>query len=156
LGNPVASTGPGEDRQLALALEADLSIAGRLDRHATERTGRRLARFAGRLARDTPAERALLASLGLRQLLLAEDAPAAAALARRAFAGGLIEEQGADGTSVYDLAYVLLVADELALAEQAMTVAIDEARRRGSLLGFARASCFRAQGRWRAGALADA
>jgi DNA-binding CsgD family transcriptional regulator/tetratricopeptide (TPR) repeat protein len=157
LGEGAGGQSPaGADRELALSLEADLSIAGRLDRRSTERTARRLERFEGRLAGDTPAERALLASLGMRRLMLAEDAPAAAALARRAFEGGLISEQGPDATPVYDLAYVLLVADELELAERAMTAAIDEARRRGSLLGFARASCFRAQGRWRAGALADA
>ncbi|HEY7077516.1 MAG TPA: LuxR C-terminal-related transcriptional regulator, partial [Solirubrobacteraceae bacterium] len=104
----------------------------------------------------SPAERVVVASLAMHHVLLADDAATAAGLAARALAGGLVAEQGGDAISVYDAIYALLTADELDAAAAAADAALADARARGSRLGVARASAFRAQAHLRRGALADA
>ena len=66
-------------------------------------------------------------------------------------AGRLVAEQTADAPSVYFAACALSVADGLAPALDHLDIALAEAASRGSVRGFATASCFRAFARCRAG-----
>ena len=66
-------------------------------------------------------------------------------LAGRALArGALLADETADGLTYYLAAAALAFAEDLQAAELALTAAVEEARVRGSVLGFATASHVRA------------
>jgi DNA-binding CsgD family transcriptional regulator len=78
-------------------------------------------------------------------------------LARRAYDGGeLLADETADSLSLYFVTGVLYMADELEEDIRVCTAAIDDARRRGSVNGFAQATYARAAACHDAGALSDA
>ena len=65
-------------------------------------------------------------------------------LAERALArGALLEDETADGPVYYLPAFALSIAEDLQTAEAALTAAVEDARTRGSVLGFANASHMR-------------
>jgi DNA-binding CsgD family transcriptional regulator len=105
----------------------------------------------------TAADRAWLAQTALMHTLSAQPSARAVHLARRAWHDGrLLAEEGADSTTLYAITFVLLLADELALDDRVLTEAIDDARRRGSVMGFATASFCRWGPRFFAGRLHEA
>lgn len=127
------------DEPLAAQLWAAHQVAARVARRPVELSPPEHLRAAGR---DTPAGR----------LLLAQDAVAAAmrgepreqvretvisALGR----GELLDEESADGLHFYLATTALTLIEDLQGAEFALTAAIEDARSRGSALGFATA-CF--------------
>jgi DNA-binding CsgD family transcriptional regulator len=78
-------------------------------------------------------------------------------LATRALGGGaLLEDETSDGIGFYLAVFALVVAEDLQTAELAATTAVDDAQRRGSVLGFATACHFRSLAVLRRGRIADA
>jgi DNA-binding CsgD family transcriptional regulator len=146
----------GADRELALQLEADIATAGRLHAASYPRTANRLRRYAGKVGGHTRAERALLASLAMQQLLSGAPAAEAAELAANALDHGLLAEQTADSATLYDALYVLIVTCRLDFADRVCEEALADARARGSQFGFALATCFRSDLDYRRGRVADA
>ena len=141
------------DRELALRLEAELAAHARMNGTGA---GARLERHAAVLG-DTPAERVVLANLS--QHLASSGRPAAEAVdvATRALKGDLLlAEEGSHSPSVYFPIFVLVCADHFAEAERVLGLAVDDAGRCGSVLGFAIASAVRAQSLLRRGAIREA
>ncbi len=139
----------GRDRERALRLEGELGAIGQLTVAATTRVGARLRRVAPGLAGETAGERLVLASYA--HLRSNELAPAGqlASLAERALRdGALLREQTSDSPVFYMLMYVLYRAGREDLAEHWLTVALEEAQARGSLLGSAIALAVRSHMRW--------
>jgi DNA-binding CsgD family transcriptional regulator len=94
---------------------------------------------------DGPAARPLAAAVALTQTLSGGRADDVRALAEHAWAdGALLAERGPDSPSVYLLAAAFAALDELELALSVLDDALAEARRRGSAIGVATASYFRA------------
>ncbi len=104
-----------------------------------------------------PAERLRLISLALREVRRVGSAQRAVALCRRALDGGaLVAHEGADTTSLYQMAYHLTFADAYDDAYATMTAALAEAQARGSTWGMCAASATRAWVAYRAGDLLGA
>ncbi|HYY05544.1 MAG TPA: AAA family ATPase [Candidatus Limnocylindria bacterium] len=106
----------------------------------------------------TPTERSVLAQVALQRTVTGEmDAREALALALRAYDGGaLLRDETADSVSLYLVTGVLLMADEPEEDIAICTAAIEDARRRGSPIGFAQATYCRAAPRHETAALSDA
>jgi DNA-binding CsgD family transcriptional regulator len=119
-----------------MELEATAATAGRLHSSTCARSARRLARFAGRVTGDTPAERLLLANLAWGCLLEGGSAAEAGEMTERALLGGLFEEQTSTSPIFYDALYVLIIAEKFALAERYCEAGLVDARERGSAIGF--------------------
>ncbi|HZE06391.1 MAG TPA: AAA family ATPase, partial [Solirubrobacteraceae bacterium] len=146
----------GQERELALQLEADMASAGRLHPATYPRTRRRISRYAGRIRGGTPAERALLANLAMEHMLWGACAAEAAELAARSLTGGLLAEQTSGSPAFYDAPYVLIVTGRLDLAAHVCEEALADARARGSQFGFGLVSCFRSDLEYRRGEIAEA
>lgn len=147
---------PAAERELALELEAEAATAGRLDPSTYPRTVERLRRFAGKVAGETPGERALLANLAFQQLLEGGSARDAGTLARRALEGGLLDEQTSASATFYDALWGAIVADEYELAERYCDAGLADARRRGSLRDVTYTLFFRSHLGYRLGRVAEA
>ncbi len=146
----------GLDRELALGLEAELLTAARLDHETTPVRLARSARADRALAGATRGERMLLAPLCFEVLLGGGTAAESSALALRALDRGLLRDVGADSGLWIDVVYALIVSDELDVAQRALAAAFADVRTRGSVIGYARNSCFRALLALRQGRVADA
>jgi DNA-binding CsgD family transcriptional regulator len=146
---------PPDDRELALELEADAASAGRLGRSTYARTVERLRRFDGHLGGETAAERLLLANLAAQQLIDGTAAEAAA-LARRAFEGGLVTDPTSASITVTDALFAAVIADDFELAGQFCDAALAVARGRGSLNDVGLNLMFRSHLAYRQGRIADA
>jgi DNA-binding CsgD family transcriptional regulator len=142
------------DTEFALRLEGHVATAARLHSETAHLAVERL-RDAKELEGDTPGERALLATLAFDRMLAARPLDEAAPLAQRGLAKGLLDDPFSD-LVFWDAPWVLVCADRLDEAQRALAMALESARRGGSLLRFARASAFRAQAALRAGAVAEA
>jgi DNA-binding CsgD family transcriptional regulator len=106
---------------------------------------------------DTPASRALLALSAMEAALRADPRDRVHDLAARALGrGALLQDETADGIAYYLASLGLLLAEDLQGAEIALTAAVEDARSRGSVLGFATASFVRSAAILRRGRLADA
>ena len=106
---------------------------------------------------ETRAGRARLAYAAAERATRGEPAAAVRELAVRALANGaLLDEETADGFFYYMAVWALTLAEDIQTAELAITAAIEDARRRGSVLGFATASHFRAIAVLRRGRVDDA
>jgi DNA-binding CsgD family transcriptional regulator len=93
----------------------------------------------------TPAERVLLAVHAMDAAIRGIPCTEVRDLAERALGrGALLDDETADGLTYYAAAGALLLTGNLQTAEAALTAAIAEAETRGSVLGFATASRFRA------------
>jgi DNA-binding CsgD family transcriptional regulator len=152
------------ERGLAEIDDADDSVAGRL--HASRATlgrlidpaavppGRAVAPPAGS---DTPADRALLALCAMEAGVRGDPRDEVHALAARSLGrGALLEDETADGIAYYMASLALVLAEDLQGAEIALTAAVEDARSRGSVLGFATASFVRSTAILRRGRLGDA
>ena len=94
---------------------------------------------------DTPGDRALLALHAMEGAIRGAPCEEVRDLAGRALArGALLADETADGLTYYLAAAALAFAEDLQAAELALTAAVEEARGRGSVLGFATASHVRA------------
>ena len=108
-------------------------------------------------AADTPATRALLAHAALEAALRGAPREEVLDLAARALArGALLDDETADGITYYMASGALVLGEDLSTAEAALTAAVEEARSRGSVLGFATASHFRSLAIMRRGRITDA
>ena len=117
----------------------------------------RIARLHALELEDTAIGRQRMALLIDAEICGDGDWVGAVALAERAFADGrLLDELGPESPLYYLAANALAGAGSLQLATRWCHSAIAEARRRGSLVGFALASCIRAAVQLARGALADA
>jgi len=147
----------GEDRELRLQLLTShslVNLASGLPRteleapppHAGEQE-----------ARDTPAGRLALARLALEHSLRGGPSGEVREMAYDALAGGaLLAEETSDGLGVYFAASALVIAEDLQAAEAALSMAMDEAVARGSVLGLATARYFRGWAVLRRGRVDDA
>jgi DNA-binding CsgD family transcriptional regulator len=147
----------GRDRELELRLTAELLGTARLDRETRPLALEVLARVEVPEQASTPAERILLAQVAAEASATKQPAAEAAALAERGLGGGaLLAEEGPESLVLCYAATALTVADRLEEGCRVLHDAIDEARRRGSALGFAHLTNVLADAHYRMGALADA
>jgi DNA-binding CsgD family transcriptional regulator len=152
------------ERGLREVGDRDDALAGRL--HASSATLARLVDPAAALRRapvappvtgDTPADRALLALSAMEAAMRGDPRDEVHALAARALGrGALLEDETADGIAYYLASLALVLAEDLQGAEIALTAAVEDARSRGSVLGFATASFVRSTAILRRGRLGDA
>ena len=106
---------------------------------------------------DSAGDRALLALHAIETAVRGVSAGLAIELATRALdRGALLDDETADGLTYYLAAGALVIAGDLATAEAALTAALEDARSRGSVLGFATASHMRAMAILMRGRVADA
>jgi len=145
-----------EDRELRLELEAEMASAGRLHPSTCPPTAERLKHLVPGIRGETPAERLLLASIGMQRMLDGGPPGDALALVERALSGGLLVEQTSSGPTFWDAVWVLVVADAWALAERVCEDALADARARGSLMGMGLTLSFRSHLAYRRGSVPDA
>jgi DNA-binding CsgD family transcriptional regulator len=146
------------DPVLAQALEAQLIGVSAQQLSTREVHARHFERVRARALGDSPAERQLLAHLA-HWTGIAGDAPASVlrTLAERAAAEGeLLAEVTSDSQTFYCVPCCLYYSDSLEPARYWLDRALDDARARGSLVGFATASCLRSDVLYRLGELAEA
>ena len=145
------------DGDLSLRLESELIGAARLDMSRRAEAAERLARVGRHLSGDRPSERPVLANVAFEMLVRGEPPERTVPLARRALADGALLADESPDSPVYHLAcWTLAMADRLEEADDALELALQEARVRGSALGFTIASCFRSNVAFRMGSVLEA
>jgi DNA-binding CsgD family transcriptional regulator len=145
------------DHHRAMRLELELLGAGRVDLDLRSRFAARFERLRRHADAPGPLQRAILANLAFEAGLAGDPVDHVADLAERALGGGaLLREESALSPVYYLAANALLFADRLGAAHAALTDAIADAQERGSVLGFAIASCFRSHANHCLGRLVDA
>jgi ATP/maltotriose-dependent transcriptional regulator MalT len=101
--------------------------------------------------------RSQLAYAAAERAMRGEPAATVRELAVRALGNGaLLDEETSDGLSYYLAVWALMLAEDIQTAELALAAAIEDARGRGSVLGFATASLFRGMAVLRRGRVDDA
>jgi DNA-binding CsgD family transcriptional regulator len=106
---------------------------------------------------DTPAGRALLASLAVHELYAGAPLERVLPLAEQALGGGaLLDDEGAETTSVYGVVLVLFVCEQLGRADELLTTMLARARSRGSAMAVASLSYSRAWSRLISARVAEA
>ncbi len=147
----------GQDPEVALQLEGELGVMGQLEFSLTPLVAERLARSAPHLTGSTEGERLVLASFAYMRSNALAPAEELVDLARRAMSGGpVVSKRTSDSAVVYMLVYVLFRAGKFDDANQLLDDALDDARKRGSMLGASLALAVRSQLQWLDGRLADA
>jgi DNA-binding CsgD family transcriptional regulator len=139
-----------------LALTAELATTARMHPDTVEISAHHGSRLPSGVRGTTSAQRCALASLAMHRLVAGAPAAEVAALAGRALVGGMIRQQGAEYHLVYDAMAAMWGTEEVELTTRVHEEAIADARAKGSLLAFARASSFRAHLRLRHGELLEA
>jgi DNA-binding CsgD family transcriptional regulator len=140
-----------------LRLQAQLINVSQLDADTRKIALKWVTRVRPSLTGATPGERLLLGQLAHEGVIRGDPADANAALARRALAdGALLHDEGPRSPTYCIAAWVLGLCDALDEAEEALSAAILNAQQTGSPFGFALASCFRCNVRYRQGQLAEA
>jgi DNA-binding CsgD family transcriptional regulator len=143
-----------EDNGLAGRLRASHATLGRLIDPAAALVG---APVEVPASGETPADRALLALSAMEAAMRGDHRDEVHALAARALGrGALLEDETADGIAYYLASIALVLAEDLQAAEIALTAAVEDARSRGSVLGFATASFVRSTSILRRGRLSAA
>ena len=106
---------------------------------------------------ETHAGRTRLAYAAAERAMRGEPVETVRELAELALANGaLLDENTSDGLSYYLAVWALTLAEDIQTAELAVAAAIEDARSRGSVLGFATACHFRAMAVLRRGRVDDA
>jgi DNA-binding CsgD family transcriptional regulator len=101
--------------------------------------------------------RSQLAYAAAERAMRGEPAATVRELAVRALGNGsLLDEETSDGLTYYLAVWALMLAEDIQTAELALAAAIEDARGRGSVLGFATASLFRGMAVLRRGRVDDA
>ena len=145
------------DPEAAMRLDAELIGAAQLDLTVARSARRRLASYEGRIDGASLGERLLLAECALDVSFRAESMERAVALAEMALGDGrLLREQRPDSYAFYHTVLVLTFADRLELAERMLDLALEDARARASLPGFAAAAGCRSHVLLRQGRIAEA
>ncbi len=135
-----AGADPEADPELLHRLQTELIGAARLDLSTRELCLKRMA-----LVDPQTTDRLLLANLAYEHALAGEPAAAGAALALRALDdGALLAAETSDAPVLYLATNALTLCERFDAAEAAFAEVVAEAHARGSALGFAIASCFRA------------
>jgi DNA-binding CsgD family transcriptional regulator len=149
----------GADPVLEEQLTAGYLGAARLDFRTRETAQARFRELlAGSTEAATPAQRELLAQRALEHAMLG-NAPhdEVVALVRHAHAGGeLLREATADGVAYAGSVATLLFCDALDDVETTTSAGLEDARRRGSVIGFAVMSTVRGASRYLRGDLTAA
>ena len=131
------------DPDLAEQVEAEVLSAARHTLTASLWLADRLRSWRGRAHPDRPGGRLLLANLATQCALDGGSSEETARLAGLALAGGrLHQEQAVDAMPLYQVIWQLTAAERLEPAEEALALALADARRRGSVVGFALGSLF--------------
>jgi hypothetical protein len=148
----VLTRGTTVDDDALVELESELLTAATLDLSQGGVAPERLDRLTTRSeAGDAPA-RLLLAQRAFHAAALGEDAASTVGLALRAFAdGALLRERGPEAPEVLLAANALVLAEAFDAGGAALDAIAEEARSRGSALGFANAVCWRSQKHFRCG-----
>jgi DNA-binding CsgD family transcriptional regulator len=147
------------DRELQLQLRTSYTLVARMIGEPTDDAeGTAPApQEAEEAAASTPAGRVLLGHLALEEALRGGSRQEVLNLAHAALSRGeLMEDETADGLGPYFVASALVIAEDLQGAELALATAIEDARSRGSVLGYATACYFRSWATLRRGRLNDA
>ncbi len=145
------------DSELAGRLHAAQLTAARLNGHARGPMREQLLTLLHDLPDATPAKRMLLAHAAWERAQAGEPHDEVRRLAQRALADDmLLADEPAAGMAFQLAVSALIWSDDLHAAEQALTVALEQARRRGSALSFATVSQLRAEAALRAGRIGDA
>jgi DNA-binding CsgD family transcriptional regulator len=113
--------------------------------------------LAQRFTGATPGERALLAHVAYERALAGKACEDVRAAAEAALSKGrLLDEESADGFAFYRAVEALAWADELDAADAALGAAVEDARHRGSVFGYATACYARAEVHLLAGRIGEA
>lgn len=134
----------GAPRERVLRRELDLVAAARLDLSTRSLALERL----GRLRRDpppagSPEELMFLANVAYEDTIAARPAAEASELAERALGEGrLLASETADSPIYYLAANALTLCERFEASRAALEAGLADSRSRGSVLGFAIASCF--------------
>jgi DNA-binding CsgD family transcriptional regulator len=154
----IARTAGTGDVEVSMQLEGMLALTSQVSPATSAGVRARLARYKGRLRGATLGERMLLASMAFDAAHRPVAADHAAGLAELALAddGRLMLERFPHASAFPFATGTLMYADRLERAEQLYTLAVEHARARGSLIGFAVATGARCQVRLRQGRIADA
>ena len=129
------------DPETALRLEA-MHVGSAQVGLTPQQASERLTRYEGRLHGTSTGERLVLAVSAMQIALRGESAERVSELAERALADGrLLGEQMPDSQPFYQAVMALALTDRLDAAERFLELAIDDARARGSVFGFAIAAC---------------
>jgi DNA-binding CsgD family transcriptional regulator len=145
------------DGQLAMRLQAAHALALRLSGQEAPVEVTLSAEAVDAYAADSAAGRVLLARLAFERALRGEPNDGVRELARTALGrGALLDVETSDGLSYYLATTALVLTEDVQAAELALTAAVEEARTRGSRVGLATASGFRAWAILRRGRLAQA
>ena len=132
------------DRELRLRLEAEVIAIGQFDLGRAGAVADRVEALPP-LEGVTPAERLLLANVAYHRAVRAAPAHEVLTQARTALSGGmLLREQTADSGSYWWAVMVLSAAEEFDAAQAFIDAGLEDARKRGSLVGFAAATVTRA------------
>lgn len=143
--------------EAAMEVEGILLAAAQLDPSTCGRVRGRLASYEGRLDGGSVGEQTLLASLASAMAHRPVPATRAAELAERALAEPRrLLERHPHGPSFPLAAAVLAYADRVERADELYTLAVDFARERGSVIGFASATGPRCIARLQQGRIAEA
>ena len=146
------------DPETAMRLDAELIGAAQLDLAVAKSARRnRLASYDGRIDGASLGERLLLAECALDVCFRAESRERAVSLAEAALEDGrLLRDQRPDSFAFYHAVLVLTFADRLGQAERMLDLAIEDARVRGSVPGFAVSASLRSHVLLRQGRVAEA
>ena len=134
-----------EDRELALELHSVLASAMYLarDQQLISTLLDRLFGLRPDLSGDTPAERAILATLAMLVERVGADADESARIARTALADGqLLRESGPDSITLIPPLCALIFAERYDEAVRGLSELSDEAGRRGAPFGFVIAAAY--------------
>jgi DNA-binding NarL/FixJ family response regulator len=141
----VVESSPNLDDDDVARMESELIGASRLDVRSRAIAVARLSRFDPPPAGERPGERLLLGHLAHEAVIRGDPAGTGAELARRSLHGGaLLAEAGPESPTFYVAAWTLGLCESMTEAIEALGAALRTARETGSVLGFALASCFRA------------
>jgi DNA-binding CsgD family transcriptional regulator len=145
----------GTDDSLRASLEAAYVMAARVV--PADEGGPPPAAVEDAALESTVSGRLILARAAAARALRGTSAAEVHQLATRALGGGeLLRDETSDGIGFYLAVFALTVAEDLQTAELAAATAVDDAQRRGSVLGFATACHFRSLAVLRRGRIADA
>jgi len=155
--SPVIRELGDSDPEALMATEADMFGIMHIGLDTAARAHEAIARHDGRLTGATRGERLLIACFAFQECLRGEDRSRTVRLSELALGDGrLLAEQTPDSHPFSHAVISLVFADRLTDAERWFGLALDDARRRGSALGFAVAANLRSHVLFRAGRIAEA
>ncbi|HEY7075843.1 MAG TPA: AAA family ATPase, partial [Solirubrobacteraceae bacterium] len=146
-----------DDPDLAIRLAAEWTTLTRYDPRDARQAIDRVERLGREAKSGGPLSRIVFAQMAIESAFAGDSADRSAELAGRALADGtLVAEQSADSPSCYLAIHALVASGRIADAEWHLQVALSDARRRGSALGYASASMCRSHALYARGRVSDA